>query len=293
MNDSNEIIDNESEHHSDVVEQDEENEIDDKPQNSPEVVHNKNNDVQNDNNMKNEKIMEEDNEEEKDDPKLAVPDEDDDNEIQNNNITKKDEPVIPPKETKKKETTKEEPRKEIKSPQQSIPVEKISKNEAKEPMIKQQSKKSMNIHPLHKKDNQDEMSINIELKNKNEFVGMEHFDEASRVGFGVNDEDNMSYYQYIGKSDLSRKKSKLSYTNNEREIISEEDINLKIKQVLHLDNKILLYNEVQGFKTWKKFIRGKIRFYLTKEYSLKEKHEHKEEPPKKEKIKKIKVAYHC
>ena len=119
----------------------------------------------------------------------------------------------------------------------------------------------------------DEMSMNIELNNKNEFVGMEHFDEASKVGFGIAEDDNISILRFVPNStkkdnndNVAPGNTNQTNTTGEKEMICEDGeddvIKQKLETKLHLDDPNILYYEIQNFKTWKKFINGKIRFFL-------------------------------
>jgi hypothetical protein len=55
-------------------------------------------------------------------------------------------------------------------------------------------------------------------------------------------------------------------TIEEKEMICEDGdddvIKQKLETKLHLDDHNVLYYEIQNFKTWKRFINGKIRFFL-------------------------------
>ena len=129
---------------------------------------------------------------------------------------------------------------------------------------------------FHKGTTNDEiMSINIELNNKNEFVGMEHFDEASKIGFGIAEDDNISMLRPVhNKTQRDNMNDNITSSNNnnqintieEKEMICEDGdddvIKQKLETKLHLDDHNVLYYEIQNFKTWKKFINGKIRFFL-------------------------------
>ena len=122
--------------------------------------------------------------------------------------------------------------------------------------------------------NDDIMSMNIELNNKNEFVGMEHFDEASKVGFGIAEDDNISMLRPVhnktqrdNMNDNVTPSDKKINTIEEKEMICEDGdddvaIKQKLETKLHLDDHNVLYYEIQNFKTWKKFINGKLRFFL-------------------------------
>ena len=129
---------------------------------------------------------------------------------------------------------------------------------------------------FHKGTTNDEiMSMNIELNNKNEFVGMEHFDEASKIGFGIAEDDNISMLRPVhNKTQRDNMNDNVTSSNNnnqintieEKEMICENGdddvIKQKLETKLHLDDHNVLYYEIQNFKTWKKFINGKIRFFL-------------------------------
>ena len=130
---------------------------------------------------------------------------------------------------------------------------------------------------FHKGTTNDEiMSMNIELNNKNEFVGMEHFDEASKIGFGIAEDDNISMLRPVhNKTQRDNMNDNVTPSNNnnnqintieEKEMICEDGddnvIKQKLETKLHLDDHNLLYYEIQNFKTWKKFINGKICFFL-------------------------------
>ena len=247
MNESNEEG---SENNDDVIENEEEQQEDvhDEEKEKPSITDNKPITHQSVNkSLKNEKIVEEENEEEKEDQP---------------NINN---------EHKEEKEIHDESQKEVELLQSSQVVDKLKRENSLNKSIKTP------ITTFNKKDTIDETSINIELKNKNEFVGMEHFDEASRVGFGVNDDDNMSFSRYMSKQEFGRKKTTVSnFNNGEKELICEDDLNKKIDNVLHLDNtvlhldnKTLLYQEVQNFKTWKKFTGDKLKFYLPDEYEKK------------------------
>ena len=117
----------------------------------------------------------------------------------------------------------------------------------------------------------DEMSMNIELNNKNEFVGMEHFDEASKIGFGIAEDDNISILRPVPNKThnddvTQRNNDNQINTIEEKEMICEDGdddvIKQKLETKLHLDEPNVLYYEIQNFKTWKKFINGKMRFFL-------------------------------
>ena len=251
MNESNEIGEEGSENNDDVIEDEEEQqeEVHNEEKEKPSITENKPITHQSVNkSIKNEKIVEEENEEEKEDQLNVV-----------NN------------EHKEEKEIHDESQKEVEVLQSSQVVDKLKRENSLNRSIKTP------ITTFNKKDTIDETSINIELKNKNEFVGMEHFDEASRVGFGVNDDDNMSFSRYMSKPEFGRKKTTVSnFNNGEKELICEDDINKKIDNVLHLDNtvlhldnKTLLYQEVQNFKTWKKFTKDKLKYYLPDEYEKK------------------------
>ena len=129
---------------------------------------------------------------------------------------------------------------------------------------------------FHKGTTNDEiMSMNIELNNKNEFVGMEHFDEASKIGFGIAEDDNISMLRPVhNKTQRDNMNDNITSSNNnnqintieEKEMICEDGddnvIKQKLETKLHLDDPNVLYYEIQNFKTWKKFINGKMRFFL-------------------------------
>lgn len=123
--------------------------------------------------------------------------------------------------------------------------------------------------------NDEIISMNIELNNKNEFVGMEHFDEASKIGFGIAEDDNISMLRPVhNKTQRDNMNDNVIPSNNnnqintieEKEMICEDKdddvIKQKLETKLHLDDHNVLYYEIQNFKTWKRFINGKIRFFL-------------------------------
>lgn len=136
----------------------------------------------------------------------------------------------------------------------------------------------------------DDASVNIELKNKNEFIHMDHFDEASKIGFGINDYDNeRTRIKVLSNSNLNPGTTIHKRIYNKKGINFEEEdffdadnandeeesskytynINNNLidyfqSPINHLNQRINQYHQLSKFNTFKCFIQQKMRFYISK-----------------------------